>query len=260
MSTRIISIANQKGGVGKTTTAINLSSALAKAGKKVLLIDFDSQGNASRGLGFQVTQLPLTIFDAITNQTDINLVIKSTSLPNLDIVPANLRLASLDTYISSHDVSKPFFLLKETLSKIKESYDYIIIDCPPSLGLLCLNALVASTSVLVPVQCEYFAMEAVASILSSITKIQKDYNPALKIEGFLLTMYESNTSLCTEVAQQVRGLFKENTFLTVIPRNISIPEASAHGEAVTTYRPSAKGSLAYFALAREILEYGKKEN
>ncbi len=260
MSTRIISIANQKGGVGKTTTAINLSSALAKAGKKVLLIDFDSQGNASRGLGFQVTQLPLTIFDAITNQTDINLVIKSTSLPNLDIVPANLRLASLDTYISSHDVSKPFFLLKETLSKIKESYDYIIIDCPPSLGLLCLNALVASTSVLVPVQCEYFAMEAVASILSSITKIQKDYNPVLKIEGFLLTMYESNTSLCTEVAQQVRGLFKENTFLTVIPRNISIPEASAHGEAVTTYRPSAKGSLAYFALAREILEYGKKEN
>ncbi len=260
MSTRIISIANQKGGVGKTTTAINLSSALAKAGKKVLLIDFDSQGNASRGLGFQVTQLPLTIFDAITNQTDINLVIKSTSLPNLDIVPANLRLASLDTYISSHDVSKPFFLLKETLSKIKESYDFIIIDCPPSLGLLCLNALVASTSVLVPVQCEYFAMEAVASILSSITKIQKDYNPVLKIEGFLLTMYESNTSLCTEVAQQVRGLFKENTFLTVIPRNISIPEASAHGEAVTTYRPSAKGSLAYFALAREILEYGKKEN
>ncbi len=260
MSTRIISIANQKGGVGKTTTAINLSSALAKAGKKVLLIDFDSQGNASRGLGFQVTQLPLTIFDAITNQADVNLTIKSTSLSNLDIIPANLRLASLDTYISSRDVSKPFFLLKETLSKVKEKYDFIIIDCPPSLGLLCLNALVASTSVLIPVQCEYFAMEAVASILSSITKIQKDYNPTLKIEGFLLTMYESNTSLCTEVAQQVRGLFKENTFLTSIPRNISIPEASAHGEAVTTYRPSAKGSLAYFALAREILEYGKKEN
>ncbi len=260
MSVRIISVANQKGGVGKTTTAINLSSALAKANKKVLLIDFDSQGNASRGLGFQVTQLPLTVFDAVTGETDINLAIKSTSVANLDIVPSNLRLASLDTYVSSHDVPRPFFLLSETLKKIKETYDFIIIDCPPSLGLLCLNALVASDSTLIPVQCEYFAMEAVAAILSTINKVQKDYNPKLKIEGFLLTMYESNTSLCTEVAQQVRGLFKENTFLTTIPRNISIPEASAHGEAVTTYRPSAKGSLAYFALAREILEYGKKED
>ena len=249
--TRVISVANQKGGVGKTTTAINLSSALAQNGKKVLLVDFDSQGNATRGLGLQVTQMPLTVFDAVTNSTDINLIIKRSKVSNLDIVPANLRLASLDTY---------FYLLKDCLSKIKEKYDFILIDCPPSLGLLCLNALVASDSVLIPVQCEYFAMEAVASILSSITKIQKDYNPSLKIEGFLLTMYEANTSLCTEVAQQVRGLFKENTFLTSIPRNISIPEASAHGEAVTTYRPSAKGSVAYFALAREILDYAKKES
>lgn len=258
--TRIISVANQKGGVGKTTTAINLSSALAENGKKVLLVDFDSQGNATRGLGLQVTQMPLTIFDALTNSTDINLIIKRTKVRNLDIVPANLRLASLDTYVSSHSIPKPFYLLKDCLSQVKEKYDFILIDCPPSLGLLCLNALVASNSVLIPVQCEYFAMEAVASILSSITKIQKDYNPSLKIEGFLLTMYEANTSLCTEVAQQVRGLFKENTFLTSIPRNISIPEASAHGEAVTTYRPSAKGSIAYFALAREILDYAKKES
>lgn len=257
--TRIISIANQKGGVGKTTTAINLSSALAQNGKKVLLVDFDSQGNATRGLGLQVVQMPLTIFDAVTEQSDINLVIKRSNVKNLDLIPSNLRLASLDTYIQSHQFPNPFFLLKNALAKVKEEYDFIIIDCPPSLGLLCLNALVASNSVLIPVQCEYFAMEAVASILSSITKIQKDYNPNLKIEGFLLTMYEANTSLCTEVAQQVRGLFKENTFLTTIPRNISIPEASAHGEAVTTYRPTAKGSLAYFALAREILEYGQKE-
>lgn len=256
--TRIISIANQKGGVGKTTTAINLSSALAQNGKKVLLIDFDSQGNATRGLGFQVIQMPLTIYDALIREADINLMIKQTSIKNLDLIPANLRLASLDAYISNSNVSNPFFLLKECIDSIKEKYDFIIIDCPPSLGLLCLNALVASTSVLIPVQCEYFAMEAVASILSTITKIQKDYNPDLKIEGFLLTMYEANATLCTEVAQQVRGLFKENTFLTTIPRNISIPEASAHGQAVTTYRPSAKGSLAYFALAREILEYGKK--
>lgn len=257
--TRIISIANQKGGVGKTTTAINLSSALAQNGKKALLVDLDSQGNATRGLGFQVIQMPLTIYDSLIGETDINLVIKRSNVANLDLVPANLRLASLDTYVQSHNIVKPFHLLKDTLNQIKEEYDFIIIDCPPSLGVLCLNALVASSSVLVPVQCEYFAMEAVASILSTITKIQKDYNPNLKIEGFLLTMYEANTTLCTEVAQQVRGLFKENTFLTTIPRNISIPEASAHGEAVTTYRPTAKGSLAYFALAREILEYGQKE-
>ncbi len=257
--TKIISIANQKGGVGKTTTAINLSSALAQNGKKVLLVDFDSQGNATRGLGFQVAQMPVTIFEAITKQMDINFAIKTTSVKNLDLIPANLRLVSLETYVSSHNFENPFFLLKERLAEIKAQYDFIIIDCPPSLGLLCLNALVASTSVLIPVQCEYFAMEAVASILSTITKVQKDYNHDLKIEGFLLTMYESNTSLCTEVAQQVRGLFKENTFLTSIPRNISIPEASAHGEAVTTYRPSAKGSIAYFALAREIIEYAKKK-
>lgn len=257
---RIISVANQKGGVGKTTTAINLSSALAQNGKRVLLVDFDSQGNATRGLGFQVATMPLTIFEAITKKVDINLVIKSTNVPNLDLIPANLRLVSLETYVSAYNLDSPFFLLKECLGNIKENYDFIIIDCPPSLGLLCLNALVASTSVLVPVQCEYFAMEAVASILSTITKMQKDYNHSLKIEGFLLTMYESNTSLCTEVAQQVRGLFKENTFLTTIPRNISIPEASAHGEAVTTYRPSAKGSIAYFSLAREIIDYAKKED
>lgn len=253
--TRVISIANQKGGVGKTTTAINLSSALSHLGKKVLLVDFDSQGNATRGLNFEGTSMPLTIFDAITGQVDIRLAIQSTKEANLDLVPANLKLASLDSYLQSQGVDKPFFLLKNALQSVRDNYDFIFIDCPPSLGLLSINALVASDSVLIPVQCEYFAMEAVAAILSTISKIQKDYNPNLKIEGFLLTMYEQNASLCTEVAQQVRGLFKENTFLTVIPRNISIPEASAHGEAVTTYRPTAKGSLAYFALAREVLDH-----
>jgi chromosome partitioning protein len=167
----------------------------------------------------------------------------------------NLKLAALDSYVQSQGASAPFFLLKETLKSLQKPFDYIIIDCPPSLGLLNINALVASNEVIVPVQCEYFAMEAVAAILSSITKIQNDYNPDLKIEGFLLTMYDPRTSLDTEVAQQVRKLFKENTFVTSIPRNVSIPESSARGEPVTTWRPSAQGSLAYFALAREVMDH-----
>src|SRR5574344_262991 len=252
---RIIAIANQKGGVWKTTTAINLSAALAHFGKEVLLLDFDAQGNAGRGLGVDVTSLRSTIYDAVIHQANINSLITPTSVPHLSLIPSNLKLAALDSYVQSQGASAPFFLLKETLKSLQKPFDYIIIDCPPSLGLLNINALVASNEVIVPVQCEYFAMEAVAAILSSITKIQNDYNPDLKIEGFLLTMYDPRTSLDTEVAQQVRKLFKENTFVTSIPRNVSIPESSARGEPVTTWRPSAQGSLAYFALAREVMDH-----
>jgi chromosome partitioning protein len=252
---RIIAIANQKGGVGKTTTAINLSAALAHFGKEVLLLDFDAQGNAGRGLGIDVTSLRQTIYDAVIHKADINALILPSSVPHLSIVPSNLKLAALDSYVQSQGSSAPFFLLKETLKSLQKPFDYILIDCPPSLGLLNINALVASNEVIVPVQCEYFAMEAVAAILSSITKIQNDYNPDLKIEGFLLTMYDPRTSLDTEVAQQVRKLFKENTFVTSIPRNVSIPESSARGEPVTAWRPSAQGSLAYFALAREVMDH-----
>jgi chromosome partitioning protein len=255
--TRIISVANQKGGVGKTSTAINLGSALAHFGKSVLLVDFDPQGNSGRGLGIDVSTLTQTVYDAITGSCDINTVILPTRDPKLWLIPSNLKLASLDSHMQSLGEKNPFFILKVSLSNLKEKYDFIIIDCPPSLGLLNINALVASESVIIPVQCEYFAMEAVAAILSSITKVQNDYNPALKIEGFLLTMYDPRTSLGTEIAQQVRGLFKENTFVTTIPRNISIPEASARGQAVTSFRPTAQGSLAYFALAREVMDHAQ---
>ena len=239
MKTRVIAIANQKGGVGKTTTAINLSSALVAHHKKVLLVDFDPQGNAGRGLGIDVNSLMASSLDAL-------------------FVPDPLSLAvptSVDGLLVERGITDPFFLLKRALAKIPEGFDYIVIDCPPSLGLLNINALVASDSVLIPVQCEYFAMEAVAAILSSISKIQKDYNPRLKIEGFLLTMYDPRTSLGTEVARQVRGLFKENTFSTVIPRNASIPEASARGLPVTSFRPTAQGAMAYFSLAREVIDH-----
>jgi chromosome partitioning protein len=255
--TRIISVANQKGGVGKTSTAINLGSAMAHFGKSVLLVDFDPQGNSGRGLGVDVTVLTQTIYDAITGSCDINSIILKTSDPKLSLIPSNLKLASLDSHMQSLGEKNPFFILKTALSTLREKYDFIIIDCPPSLGLLNINALVASESVIIPVQCEYFAMEAVGAILSSITKVQNDYNPKLKIEGFLLTMYDPRTSLGTEIAQQVRGLFKENTFVTTIPRNISIPEASARGEAVTSFRPTAQGSLAYFALAREVMDHAQ---
>jgi chromosome partitioning protein len=252
---RIISIANQKGGVGKTTTAINLSSALSHFGKDVLLVDFDPQGNSGRGLGIDITSLALTIYDAITGASDVNAVIKPTHDPHLFVLPSNLKLASLDAYVQSQGSQTPFSILKGVLRNLKKDYDFVIIDCPPSLGLLNVNALVASHSVIIPVQCEYFAMEAVAAILGSINRVQNDYNHDLKIEGFLLTMYDPRTTLGTEVAQSVRKLFKENTFVTTIPRNVSIPEASARGQAVTAWRPSAQGSIAYFALAREVMDH-----
>lgn len=252
--TKIIAIANQKGGVGKTTTAINLSAALAHFNRRVLIIDMDPQGNSSRGLGVDITLINKCIFDVLSSSADINSVIRKTMVKNLDLLPSKLVLATLDSVVAGKTDS-PFSLLKKALSNLKKEYDYMIIDCPPSLGLLTINSLVASNSVLIPVQCEYFAMEAVAQILASISKIQASHNPNLGIEGFLLTMYDSKTRLGTEISMQIRGLFKENTFLTQIPRNISIPESNAKGIPVTIYRPSSSGALAYFSLAREVLDH-----
>lgn len=250
---RIIAIANQKGGVGKTTTAISLSSSLAHFDRRVLLIDMDPQGNSSRGVGTDITVISKNIYDVLIKESDINKIIRKTAMKNLDLLPANLKLASIE--VITNKVAEPFFLLKNALVNLRKEYDYMIIDCPPSLGLLNINALVAANTVLIPVQCEYFAMEAVAQILASISKIQSSYNPDLGIEGFLLTMYDPRTRLGTEITTQVRGLFKENTFLSQIPRNISLPEASARGIPITLYRPTSSGSLSYLSLAKEVMDH-----
>ena len=252
---RIISIANQKGGVGKTTTAINLSSALVEFGRRVLLVDMDPQGNAGRGLGVDIALLEKTVYDCLSGQEDIHDLIIPRCFRDLDLLPANLRLASLEASLYSSPVEAPFLLLKKALEPIKDEYDYIIIDCPPSLGLLSLNAMAASNSVLIPVQCEYFALEAVAAILSSISNVQNGINPNLKIEGFLLTMFDARTQLAGEIAAEVRRLFKENTFLVSIPRNQSVSESQARQMPVTAFRPTSQGASAYFSLAREVMDH-----
>ncbi len=250
---RCIAIANQKGGVGKTTTAVNLSCALSKLGKKVCLIDMDPQGNAGRSYGLDVTGIEATTFELLSKEKGLDGLAILDKNSGVYIVPSNLRLASYDP--KSYGDAAPFSRLREAIEPFRNDFDYFILDCPPSLGLLNINALVAADSVIIPVQCEYFAMEAVAAILSSIAQIQRSYNASLRIEGLLLTMFDPRTKLGIEVMQEIKSMFKETTFAAIVPRNISVAEAVMRGEPVTNWRPSAQGSLAYFALAREVIEH-----
>jgi chromosome partitioning protein len=255
---KIIAIANQKGGVGKTTTSINLAAGLAYSNKRVLLIDFDPQGNATQGVGHRVGLNDLTVYDALLNDIDVNKCIKTLNKPPLDILPANINLAGADLQLAKIEDDRENYL-KNAIASIKDNYDYIIIDCPPSLGLLNTNALTASDSVLIPVQCEYYALEGITQLLQTIRLVQKLFNPTLKIEGVLLTMYDARTNLSAEVGQEIRKHFKEKTYKTYIPRNIKLSEAPSMGKSIFDYDVNSEGAKAYVSLTRELISNTTEE-
>ena len=246
--TKIIAIANQKGGVGKTTTAINLAAGLAYTKKRVLLVDFDPQGNATSGLGYTVKPEENTIYEALSLQCLASDAIRHLKRPSMDLMPANINLAGADLELAGIDGEK------EVLEPIKDNYDFIIVDCPPSLGLLNTNALTAASSVLIPVQCEYYALEGVSLLLQTIRVVQKLFNPQLKIEGILLTMYDARTRLSADVAQDVYKHFKEKAYKTYIPRNVKISESPSAGMSIYDYDMNCEGAKAYVALTKEVLD------
>lgn len=247
----VLSIVNQKGGVGKTTTAINLASFLSESGHKTLIIDMDSQSNATSGIGLNQAQIKANIYDLLLDSDTLEEALYPTPFDNLHIVPATRDLAGAEVEMV-HLVSRET-LLSRKIEILKTFYDFIIIDCPPSLGLLTLNALVASDKAVVPVQCEYFALEGVASLLNTIRLIQDNLNPNLEILGILLTMFDRRTAINKLVAENTRSYFKELVFDTIIPRNTRLTEAPSHGLPIALYNPTSKGSLAYFNLTKEVL-------
>ena len=255
--TKIISLVNQKGGVGKTTSSINLSASLGKLGKKTLLIDLDPQGNATTGLGINKGEIAYSVYDVLTDNIDINKAIIKTRFTNLSILPATINLAGIDIELvekAYQDVNfKKNNQLNKSLKNIEGIYDYVIIDCPPSLGLLTTNALVSSNSVIIPVQCEFFALEGITQLLNTIIMTQTRLNPGLKIEGVLLTLLDSRTVLGLEVVEEVRKFFKEKVFNTIIPRLIRLVEAPSHGEPIIEYDPLSRAAEAYLNLAKEVI-------
>ncbi|MEB3025340.1 MULTISPECIES: AAA family ATPase [unclassified Parvimonas] len=251
---RVISVFNQKGGVGKTTTVVNLASALGFNRKKVLVIDIDPQGNSTSGLGVEDTDI--TIYDVLTHEKDINDTIQKTKSKNVDIIPANSDLCGLEIELLS--VDKKEYLLQSEIGKIPANYDFILIDCPPSLGVLSINALVSSQSVLIPIQCEYYALEGVSQLMNTVNLIRKGLNPDLEVEGVLLTMYDSRNNLSEDVKIETENYFKDKLFDTVIPRNIRLAEAPSFGESIIYYDKNSKGAIAYLSLAKELIKNRRK--
>ena len=248
---RIIAVSNQKGGVGKTTTSVNLSASLAALEKKVLLIDFDPQANTSSSIGIDVTVNTKTIYDLLENNCEVNECIYNTKLSFLDVIPAHIDLVGIEIeFINSSDRE---YLLKNVIDNVKEKYDFIIIDCPPSLGLLTINALSAANSIIVPIQCEYLALEGLGKLLNTIKSIQKLHNSDLSIEGLLLTMYDTRLNLSNQVKKEVKLHFNEMVFKTVIHRNVKLGEATSFGKSIIDYDVSSKGADNYLNLAKELI-------
>ena len=265
---KIIAIVNQKGGVGKTTTSINLSASLGVLGKKVLMIDLDPQGNATTGVGVDKRNIGSSIYEVLTMKAPIEQAIVKTKSVNLSVIPAYLNLAGVEMelielerkYRESNTKFNRVMRLRDELLKVKDNYDYILIDCPPSLGILTTNALAAANSVLIPVQCEYYALEGIMQLINTVMLAQRKVNPNLDTEGVLLTMLSVNTNLGLEVISSIKEFFKERVYDTIIPRLIKLAEAPSHGKTILDYDPRGKGTQAYLNLAREVIERnGTKE-
>ena len=254
---KIIAVANQKGGVGKTTSSINLAAALGVLEKKVLLIDADPQANATSGLGIDVEGVERGTYEVLEHSVEAEATIVPTNSPNLDLIAAHIDLVAIE--IELVDKPRREYMLKEALAPIKDRYDYIIIDCAPSLGLLTLNALTAADSVIIPIQCEYFALEGLGKLLNTIKSVQKIHNPALDIEGLLLTMYDARLRLSNQVVEEVQKHFSEMVFETIIQRNIRLSEAPSFGETIISYDAASMGAAKYISLAEEIIKKNTKE-
>jgi len=254
---KIISVANQKGGVGKTTTAINLAACLALSGQKVLIIDIDPQGNASSGLGVNLRENQKGIYELLAGDASLDQVIYPTEIDTLKIIPSNVDLAGAEIELVGRDHREK--ILSMALNGVNAEYEFIVIDCPPSLGLLTLNALTVSQSVLIPMQCEYYALQGLNQLLKTLKRVQKSINPDLKVEGILLTMYDNRTLLTSQVENHVKKYFSEFLMKTIIPRNIRLSEAPSHGKPIVLYANRSKGSDSYVELAQEVIQRTKGE-
>lgn len=259
---KIIAFVNQKGGVGKTTSSINLAASLGLIGKKTLLVDLDPQGNSTTGVGVNKGQLKNSVYELLIDQAEIKKVVVKTNFKNLYLLPASINLAGVDMELMEMAKINPEFItqmqLKKHLESIKDFFDYIILDCPPSLGLITTNALTAADSVIIPVQCEFFALEGIMQLLNSIMIAQKKLNPSLDIEGVLLTMLDNRTNLGLEVVEEIKSYFKEKVYDTIIPRLVRLSEAPSHGKPIYAYDPKSRGTESYLNLAKEVVDRNGK--
>lgn len=254
---RIIAIANQKGGVGKTTTAINLSACLAEKGQKVLAIDMDPQGNMTSGLGVDKDEAEKTIYDMIIGQAGIEEVIQKDVMENLDILPTNIDLSAAE--IELIGVENKEFIVQKEVHKIRDRYDFVVIDCPPSLSMLTINAMTTADSVLVPIQCEYYALEGLSQLIHTVELVKERLNPVLEIEGVVFTMYDARTNLSLQVVENVKDNLEQNIYKTIIPRNIRLAEAPSYGMPINKYDPKSAGAEGYMRLADEVIHKGEEE-